>query len=630
MNKKSNNKILIYNKEDKQVLLKLVNQYADSYQYLLSENKKIKLDNSHLKSSLKINQHIVDSLLKGKEDNIMNNVEKHVTSNLVNINMINREALIDMSKDTVDTGVREKNSMPFSFKDVRIHTFDKKDKSKNSTLDDSNLQYKPTTVDLVNYINKLKEENNNLQAYLDDVNKEYNELLNKSSLQDHAKVEIESLLREENKKLKNENFKLENDLYKSECEWLFLKKCYGKDDFKYVKEALVERDPNSVVIALNSELAIFKELALKSAKNNELVKEKYRTQRSLNEVLLSDNIKLAKKVKEKNLYINDILKKESVRPENNLNTSLFELGSSKINFSKIANDFDLLKKDFAPNKSDRSMISSIRPNIKEPIDKKNKVVSDKDIQSYLPENPNDDEKTIRKKLVRTLTKKSNKDISFNLQDDIMDSSFESVEDKNNIEVKVMTMNSRKNKDIIFKKSKTIRKRKFTSHYNVNGMDYEAKDYVGKLWKNIIFENGLNYKQILNMKNNYIIKKLLLVVEQFKKKYEKNYIETQTLEQENYKKDNTIMQLREEILKLKNNNRKVENLLRDGISSFKSPILTRKISNISNDFQLSPYIEKRNSKIDKLEDLKLYETTLNELKTESNFNQDKENEVFNNL
>ena len=79
-------KIKIKNKEEKKTIIKLLNNYADSYQLLKDENMSLENEIKDLRLNIKINKEIISELLNSSNSKFNENKLKTIILKLNNEN----------------------------------------------------------------------------------------------------------------------------------------------------------------------------------------------------------------------------------------------------------------------------------------------------------------------------------------------------------------------------------------------------------------------------------------------------------------------------------------------------------------------------------------------------------------
>lgn len=367
--------------EENKTLIKLLNNYADSHNLLLKENENLKHELRNLKSTLKINKELLDKIAMNESidglfdssngviskscinnkypisnniNNSSNNVNKNkerysnniynkINQSDKNLSYINNNKLICSSlstnneqqkeKDstTIDDNIRVKNSFKTSLFEI-----------KNNNTD--NLNKLPDIEILTMRIVNLKEENCNLNYYIEEKNKNYNEILEKFKvIQNNASQEI-NLLKSEKEKLETKIFLLENKLSKYNNIKKEKKRNKHLKQEEFTREVLVS-DPAPCLNQLNSDLEILKNSALELLGLLDNYREKIKDISQLKDLYKSENFELKKKLDKLKINLNEIKKREDNRPENNINSSFsFDRNKNFYNMYNVdINDFKHFK-----------------------------------------------------------------------------------------------------------------------------------------------------------------------------------------------------------------------------------------------------------------------------------------------
>jgi hypothetical protein len=517
--KKDKHKII---EEDKKTLLKLVNQYADSFQSLDSENKKLKEEVSNLKATLRINKELVDQMIN-KRDHLGNAGNTIIFNNLNN----------NIAYSTVNTNI--------SFKAEVNNDLSKDSKDLNYYCGKYDDEY------YINLLNKINQENCLLQAQLKSINKNYDNLISTARMKEHNINEEICLLKEKNQKLQEDNFLVTNKLNEEENKRKAVLRSYQRADLAFIKEVYIIENFDKKILALTNELETLRKEYENLVEKYSIIKEKNYSLKELNEMLQSDNEILAKKVKLRTKRLNEYQKNEKYKPDINLNSSLIENYNERLN--KMKSKYDIRQLELNSNRSIQNVDSPI----------KNNFISNIKIESF------------RLNAVELQNEYNNEYQNLGIEAD-EDSSVD------NISIKKKNSN---NLNRIKRISKRIIKTRKYTYNNLKqiglGFDFKSLIYVENIWKEILFENGLNYKQLLVLHNFFCLEKLYKSINMFKKTFTKQVIEFNLVNQDNARLNEKINMIKEEIENLKKQNKNFENIIKDGLNSFKSPILGKKNS-----------------------------------------------------
>ena len=224
--------------ESKNIALKLVNKYADSYKMLTYENKSLKDEINDLRLNINLNKEIISTFYNSNN---------------------------------------------------KTYNNDNNNNNNNNNKDEK----------FIFLFNKLKEENKNLYKTVERISNEKNSLYS-TLLQTKENVSNGlSELKKQNEGLKSKIFLLENEMKKKNYKIFCLEKTiynFKNDICDYEKEILII-EPNKALLEIHRELELYKKIYLKLIKNfkkNEISLIKYeRIIQSLQE----NNSKLKKKYK---------------------------------------------------------------------------------------------------------------------------------------------------------------------------------------------------------------------------------------------------------------------------------------------------------------------------------------------
>lgn len=508
--KKDKNKII---KEDKKVLLKLVNQYADSFQAINSENKKLKEEIYNLKATLKINKELVDQMINKRDTSgstiIYNNLNNNIAFSTVNTNI--------------------------SFKIEKHEDLNNElNKSLNCKFDEDYY---------ILLLNKINQENCLLQSQIKSTSKNYDSLISSAQMREHNLNEEISLLKEKNMKLQDDNFLISNKLAEEENKRKAILKSYQRADLAFIREVYIIENADQKILALSNELETLRKELDTLIEKYSLIKDKNYNLKELNEILQSDNELLAKKLKLRTKRLNEYQKNEKYKPELNLNASVVENYTEQLN--KIKSKYDIKHFTLNSNRSIKNVDSPIR----------NNFISHIKIESF----------HLDPVEVEGEYNKLGKEVE-------EDSSFDTISIKKKASTKLNRI-KRLSKKI-------INSRKYT-YSNLKeadlGFDFKTLIYVENIWKDILFENGLNYKQLFVLNNFFGLEKLYKSFNNFKKNFAKQVLEFNLVNQENIRLNEKISMNKDELDNLRKQNKNLENIIKDGITCFKSPILGKKNS-----------------------------------------------------
>lgn len=294
---KKKNKIT--QEEEIRTLLKLNNQYADSYNLLLVENKQIKQEMANLKANLKINKTLVDTLYNNHPSNPCSSTNTTIVGKL--------SSNVKVSQFNI------------SSTEIKQTIYNEKEEKKESEEKEQNLDLTQSNEMMI-YMVKLKEENSNLQLIIDNKSMEYNDLLTKYKLLENSSFQLSQQLKSQISKLTNDCFLLENKLILAENkEKEFLRNIKNLNKY-YVKEIYVI-SPENALLLLNNEYDQLKSSSLELLEIVKYYKEKISSLALMNDIIKGDNYLLKRKVQIKTKECEELRKLEKARPENNLNLS---------------------------------------------------------------------------------------------------------------------------------------------------------------------------------------------------------------------------------------------------------------------------------------------------------------------
>lgn len=289
--------------EEIRTLLKLNNQYADSYNLMYAENLSLKHEVNNLKTTLKINKHVIDKICTSHPQ----------SQPLASYNSTKGEDVLSNYHQIVRS--------PITVNDEGQSHLHKEESSKS--LGFSSLSYEELTF----LIDKLKEENKTMENFINSQEIKMNQQFDQIKQSESLLLQHNSLLMQENEKLSNELFLVSNKLFYSQSKLKESSSKKVKYEKFHLKEIIIS-DPQLSLLIVYDDLEKLKESTKDLLHLVENYKSKIESLTKLNESLQSVNIAYRRNLIKRTQELQEYRNKERSKPENVLNSSFSKLKKS--------------------------------------------------------------------------------------------------------------------------------------------------------------------------------------------------------------------------------------------------------------------------------------------------------------
>ena len=343
-------------KYDKNFALKIINQYADSYNQLERENNNLKNQINELKVNLNINKEIINSFFKKDKEIFNKNFQLLLNKNNEEIKSLN-DKILKLTKENTHLNekvIKYNNSINsyFKFNDKKDKTYDLKQKififenvikKKNSELDYLKKKLKKFQESVRLAEEDEDEENNHIiikEIYVSEPNENlliiYNDLLLYKIAYEKALKEI----KESKEKIKN----LEQKIRENKNPKLYIPLSNQYINEFIMKQTRANWETDEWFAVLNY-LNLTKEDINNNCKKNVFFKKILEAIELLNKILKKRNLTITEleksneKLKEKNKNLTE----ENLNLLKKARNIICNTNISNFSKSKINNNFNLLK-----------------------------------------------------------------------------------------------------------------------------------------------------------------------------------------------------------------------------------------------------------------------------------------------